>query len=184
MIAVGSDAQWVACAARSASTRSRTIRRSRRTPAGSRSASESSQNSRRAIAAKPAAHWRARLDAAGVPNGVVQSVLEALRDTNASARDGNAVERWRDRSLRRRRPRRARELSDTRASDRVRAALKQIRMPIAGKRSPLLPQVSRSVVISTWRPFSRSTARAQRPVRSAESALLCCREDDGASPAG
>jgi crotonobetainyl-CoA:carnitine CoA-transferase CaiB-like acyl-CoA transferase len=39
---------------------------------------------------RPAAAWRELLDAAGVPNGVVQSVLEALRDVEASPLTGVA----------------------------------------------------------------------------------------------
>ncbi len=38
----------------------------------------------------PASSWRARLDAAGVPNGVVRTVLEALADVEASPLTGIA----------------------------------------------------------------------------------------------
>jgi crotonobetainyl-CoA:carnitine CoA-transferase CaiB-like acyl-CoA transferase len=38
----------------------------------------------------PASSWRARLDAAGVPNGVVRTVLEALADVQASPLTGIA----------------------------------------------------------------------------------------------
>ena len=84
----GNDAQWVACARALGFARSRTIRRCRTTPAASPSANESSPNSRARLRSKPAGAWRALLDAAGVPNGRVQSVLETLRDTNASALTG------------------------------------------------------------------------------------------------
>jgi crotonobetainyl-CoA:carnitine CoA-transferase CaiB-like acyl-CoA transferase len=36
------------------------------------------------VAERPAAYWAERLARAGVPNGLVQTVLEALRDTGAS----------------------------------------------------------------------------------------------------
>src|SRR5205085_4498156 len=42
----------------------------------------------RRIRGESAAAWRSRLDAAGVPNGVVLSVLETLRETNSSAVTG------------------------------------------------------------------------------------------------
>lgn len=88
VIAVGSDAQWVACAraigldtlAGDASLATNAGRLAHR----ERIVAEFS----RQLATKPAAAWRERLDAAGVPNGIVQSVLEALRDTNASAVTG------------------------------------------------------------------------------------------------
>jgi len=88
VIAVGSDAQWVACA--------------NAIGLGDFAADESlAANSGRLeqrervvgafairLATQPAAVWREKLDAAGVPNGVVKSVLEALHDTNASAVTG------------------------------------------------------------------------------------------------
>jgi hypothetical protein len=40
------------------------------------------------LSTQPASVWRERLDLAGVPNGIVKSVLEALQDTNASALTG------------------------------------------------------------------------------------------------
>jgi crotonobetainyl-CoA:carnitine CoA-transferase CaiB-like acyl-CoA transferase len=40
------------------------------------------------LVAKPAAHWLARLEAAGVPCGLVRSVPEVLADRPASARTG------------------------------------------------------------------------------------------------
>ena len=40
------------------------------------------------LATEAAAHWLARLDATGVPCGVVKSVLEALEDSDASALTG------------------------------------------------------------------------------------------------
>ena len=42
------------------------------------------------LATRDAAHWRARLDAAGVPCGQVRGVLDALRDVRADAATGVA----------------------------------------------------------------------------------------------
>lgn len=88
VVAVGTDAQWVACAralglstladdATLASNPGRIAQRER-------IVSEFS----RVIASRPAAVWRSALDDAGVPNGVVNTVLEALRETDASAVTG------------------------------------------------------------------------------------------------
>lgn len=88
VIAVGSDAQWVACA------RALGLAELADDPVLATNAGRLAQRERivtafaRRLATAPAADWRARLDAAGVPSGVVQSVLEALRDTNASAVTG------------------------------------------------------------------------------------------------
>ncbi len=88
VIAVGTDAQWVACA------RALGLPALAGDPSLSNNAGRLAQRERivsdftRAIASKPAGAWRSLLDAAGVPNGQVQSVLETLRDTNASALTG------------------------------------------------------------------------------------------------
>jgi len=88
VIAVGSDAQWVACVT-ALGLASLAADQSLATNAGrlaqrERIVSEFS----RALATRPAADWRRVLDAAGIPNGVVQSVLEALRETDGSALTG------------------------------------------------------------------------------------------------
>jgi crotonobetainyl-CoA:carnitine CoA-transferase CaiB-like acyl-CoA transferase len=88
VIAVGTDAQWVACAralglaalANDSSLANNAGRLAQR----ERIVSEFA----RQISSQPAAHWRTLLDAGGVPNGVVKSVLEVLRDTNASELTG------------------------------------------------------------------------------------------------
>jgi crotonobetainyl-CoA:carnitine CoA-transferase CaiB-like acyl-CoA transferase len=88
VIAVGSDAQWLACAnaigltdlaadESLAANAGRLLQRDRVVGAFAIR-----------LATEPAAVWREKLDAAGVPNGVVKSVLEALQDTNASAVTG------------------------------------------------------------------------------------------------
>lgn len=84
VVAVGSDAQWVACA--------------RAIGLGMLADDESLATNAQRLAARdrivatfserlgtaPAAHWQLALDAAGVPNGIVQGVLESLRGTGAS----------------------------------------------------------------------------------------------------
>jgi len=88
VIAVGTDAQWISCA------RALGLPALANDPSLSNNAGRLAQRERivtefaRAVAALPAEEWRNRLDAAGVPNGRVQSVLETLRDTNASALTG------------------------------------------------------------------------------------------------
>ena len=88
VIAVGTDAQWVACARTlglsSLANDSSLANNAGRLAQRERIVSEFA----RAIASKSAGEWRSLLDAAGVPNGQVQSVLETLRDTNASALTG------------------------------------------------------------------------------------------------
>lgn len=88
VVAVGSDAQWVACA------RAVGFPDLAADPSLATNAGRTAQRDR-IIAAfsdrlltQTAAVWREKLDAAGVPNGVVKSVLEALKDTNASAVTG------------------------------------------------------------------------------------------------
>jgi len=88
VIAVGNDAQWRACASalglhdlaadpRLAANAGRLEHRAELVLAiGER------------LREAPAAHWLGRLSEAGVPAGVVRSVLEALRDTDASPLTG------------------------------------------------------------------------------------------------
>lgn len=88
VIAVGSDAQWLACAAALGldaladdpvlrTNAGRVANRERLTLAlGAR------------VATRSAAEWLERLDRAGVPCGVVRTVLEALASTNGSALTG------------------------------------------------------------------------------------------------
>ena len=90
VIAVGNDAQWLACATalgldalardpRLHTNAGRVTERARLIEA---------MNAR--IAEKPASHWIARLDSVGVPCGVVRTVLESLRDVDCSATTGVA----------------------------------------------------------------------------------------------
>jgi crotonobetainyl-CoA:carnitine CoA-transferase CaiB-like acyl-CoA transferase len=88
VVAVGSDAQWIAC------TRALGLEPLAADAALATNAGRLANRARvvnefsRRIAAEPAAVWRARLDAAGVPNGIVYSVLESLAQTNGSAVTG------------------------------------------------------------------------------------------------
>ena len=88
VIAVGSDAQWVGCA------QAVGLSDLAADPALATNVGRVAQRERilaafsRQLATRPAAEWREKLDAAGVPNGEVKSVLEALRDTNGSAVTG------------------------------------------------------------------------------------------------
>jgi crotonobetainyl-CoA:carnitine CoA-transferase CaiB-like acyl-CoA transferase len=88
VIAVGSDAQWGASAralglphlADDVTLATNAGRHAHR----ARIVAEFSSR----LATRSAADWRAALDSAGVPNGVVFTVLEALADANASALTG------------------------------------------------------------------------------------------------
>jgi crotonobetainyl-CoA:carnitine CoA-transferase CaiB-like acyl-CoA transferase len=88
VIAAGSDAQWLSCA-RALDLGALADDDGLRTNAG-----RLAQRERIVVAIRarllelPAAEWRARLDAAGVPNGVVRSVPEVLAETSASAETG------------------------------------------------------------------------------------------------
>ena len=88
VIAVGSDAQWVAAA------RALDLAVLAEDPSLATNAGRLAQRGRivaefeRRLSTRPAAAWRADLDAAGVPNGVVFTVLEALSGANGSALTG------------------------------------------------------------------------------------------------
>jgi crotonobetainyl-CoA:carnitine CoA-transferase CaiB-like acyl-CoA transferase len=90
VIAVGNDAQWLACAnalglgalAADPGLRANAGRVTERAHVIDEIASR--------IATMPASHWIAQLDAAGVPCGVVRPVLESLRDIECSAATGVA----------------------------------------------------------------------------------------------
>ena len=90
VIAVGNDTQWLACAnalgltvlAEDARLRSNAGRIADR----ARVIREMSAR----LITRPASHWITLLDAAGVPCGVVRTVLESLRDIDCSPRTGVA----------------------------------------------------------------------------------------------
>jgi crotonobetainyl-CoA:carnitine CoA-transferase CaiB-like acyl-CoA transferase len=88
VVAVGSDAQWLACA-RALGLEALAAEEALRTNAGRLAARG------RVVAAiarrlreRPAAEWIGRLESAGVPCGLVRTVLEALEETDASALTG------------------------------------------------------------------------------------------------
>ena len=90
IIAVGSDAQWTAC------VRALDLGALASDPSLSTNAGRLAQRERvvteisNRVRQLTAAEWVRRLDAAGVPNGVVKSVLEALREEGASPLTGVA----------------------------------------------------------------------------------------------
>jgi crotonobetainyl-CoA:carnitine CoA-transferase CaiB-like acyl-CoA transferase len=88
VIAVGSDAQWRACA-KALGLETLASDPALATNAGRLAGRDHIvREFSRVLREAPAAAWRERLDAAEVPNGVVQSVLDALREVNASAVTG------------------------------------------------------------------------------------------------
>jgi crotonobetainyl-CoA:carnitine CoA-transferase CaiB-like acyl-CoA transferase len=88
IVAVGSDAQWQACI-RALDLEELAGEQSLATNAGRLAQRE---RVRRALAKRlataPAEFWRARLDAEGVPCGIVRTVPEVLSSIDASARTG------------------------------------------------------------------------------------------------
>jgi len=90
VIAVGSDAQFVACA-HALGLEALTADPRYRTNAGRlvhREAVVSAMRER--VRTQPAAHWMAVLQAAGVPCGLVKSVLDALCEVSTSPLTGVA----------------------------------------------------------------------------------------------
>jgi len=90
VIAVGSDAQWLAC------VRALELDDLAKDPALATNAGRLKQRERvvsaiqRRVRERIAEAWCADLDAAGVPCGLVKSVLESLREVEASALTGVA----------------------------------------------------------------------------------------------
>ena len=90
VIAVGSDAQWSACA-RALELDALADDTRLRTNAGRLAHREELVGVIAArLRARPAAEWLARLDRAGVPCGIVKGVLEALAEASASPLTGVA----------------------------------------------------------------------------------------------
>jgi crotonobetainyl-CoA:carnitine CoA-transferase CaiB-like acyl-CoA transferase len=90
VIAVGNDAQWLGCAT-TLGLDALAAEAGLRTNAGrvaERARVVEAISSR--VAEAPASHWIARLDRAGVPCGIVRTVLESLRDVECSAATGVA----------------------------------------------------------------------------------------------
>jgi crotonobetainyl-CoA:carnitine CoA-transferase CaiB-like acyl-CoA transferase len=90
VIAVGSDAQWVACA-NALDLPELAADATLATNAGRLAQRERVVNAiADRVRRRPAADWTRRLDRADVPNGLVKSVLEVLREEPASAVSGVA----------------------------------------------------------------------------------------------
>ena len=88
VIAVGNDSQWMACA-RALALDDLASDESLRTNKGRLAARMRIVSAMaRRVAERPAAEWIARLDEAGVPCGVVRTVLEVLAEADASALTG------------------------------------------------------------------------------------------------
>ena len=84
VIAVGSDSQWNSLVKALGLDDFAADRSLERNP-GRLAARERVVNRiEQVIRTKPAAHWMATLEKAGVPSGIVKSVLQALEDTSAS----------------------------------------------------------------------------------------------------
>jgi crotonobetainyl-CoA:carnitine CoA-transferase CaiB-like acyl-CoA transferase len=90
VIAVGNDAQWLSCVS-ALELDALATDSGLRTNAGrvAQRAKVVEEMTAR-IAEKTASHWISLLDAAGVPCGIVRSVLESLRDVECSAATGVA----------------------------------------------------------------------------------------------
>jgi len=88
VIAAGSDAQWISCA-RALELHELEEDIELRTNAGRLAQRDRVVGAiRERVRERPAAEWRERLDALGVPNGVVRTVPEVLTGTAASADTG------------------------------------------------------------------------------------------------
>ncbi|MEP6729502.1 MAG: CoA transferase [bacterium] len=88
VIAVGNDAQWEACV-RALGLEHLVADADLRTNAGRLARRELIvREMQLCVRQRPAAEWRERLDAAGVPCGVVRTVLEVLQSARGSAETG------------------------------------------------------------------------------------------------
>jgi crotonobetainyl-CoA:carnitine CoA-transferase CaiB-like acyl-CoA transferase len=88
VIAVGSDGQWRACA-NALGLEALAENESLKTNAGRVANRELITGAiAKRVAEMGAHHWIGRLEAAGVPCGLVKTVAEALEGTNADARTG------------------------------------------------------------------------------------------------
>ncbi|HZF68820.1 MAG TPA: CoA transferase [Gemmatirosa sp.] len=90
VVAVGNDAQWRACAAALDLDAAAADPRFATNPTRLAHRAELVALLAARLLERPAAHWLARLDAAGVPAGVVRTVLETLQEVEASPLTGVA----------------------------------------------------------------------------------------------
>jgi crotonobetainyl-CoA:carnitine CoA-transferase CaiB-like acyl-CoA transferase len=84
VIAVGSDSQWSAMVKALGLDDFANDRSLDRNPGRLAARERVAARIEQVVRTKPAAHWMAALEKAGVPAGVVKSVLQALEDTSAS----------------------------------------------------------------------------------------------------
>jgi crotonobetainyl-CoA:carnitine CoA-transferase CaiB-like acyl-CoA transferase len=90
VIAVGNDAQWIACANALGLADLASDPRLRTNAGRIADRARLIESMKSRISVQPASHWIALLDAAGVPCGVVRTVLESLRDIDCSPMTGVA----------------------------------------------------------------------------------------------
>lgn len=88
VVAVGSDAQWVACAHTLGLSDLATDASLSENPQRLAQRDRIVAAFERRLATGTAAEWQSHLDTAGIPNGVVKSVLETLAETAGSALTG------------------------------------------------------------------------------------------------
>ena len=84
VIAVGSDSQWSACVRALGLDGLATDRSLDRNPGRLAARERVVSEIETVVRTRPAAHWIEVLRAAGVPSGIVKTVLQALEDTSAS----------------------------------------------------------------------------------------------------
>jgi crotonobetainyl-CoA:carnitine CoA-transferase CaiB-like acyl-CoA transferase len=84
VIAVGSDSQWASLVKTLGLADFASDRSLDRNPGRLASRETVVKRIQEVIRTRPAAHWMSALDTAGVPSGIVKSVLQALEDTAAS----------------------------------------------------------------------------------------------------
>lgn len=84
VIAVGSDSQWTALVKALGLTDFAADRTLDRNPGRLAAREKVVARIEQVVRTRPAAHWMSALETAGVPSGIVKSVLQALEDTKAS----------------------------------------------------------------------------------------------------
>jgi crotonobetainyl-CoA:carnitine CoA-transferase CaiB-like acyl-CoA transferase len=84
VIAVGSDSQWASLVKALGLDDFASDRNLDRNPGRLAARERVVKRIDEVVRTKPAAHWMAAFDKAGVPSGIVKSVLQALEDTSAS----------------------------------------------------------------------------------------------------
>jgi crotonobetainyl-CoA:carnitine CoA-transferase CaiB-like acyl-CoA transferase len=85
VVAVGSDSQWSACVRALGLDDLANDRSLDRNPGRLAARERVVSRIQTVVRTRPAAHWMSVLEKAGVPSGIVKTVLQALEDTSASA---------------------------------------------------------------------------------------------------